>query len=112
MFERYIKRAARSAEKPSSAPAGEATVVEATAGESPGGEAPSTGKNHAASPYPPAPNGRHHNGFQPHASAHPEKNIPAAPLIRLRQVTRSFETATGEFQALKGVDLDIYPGEF
>ncbi len=34
------------------------------------------------------------------------------PLIRLRGVVKNYTTAAGEFQALKGIDLDIYPGEF
>ena len=34
------------------------------------------------------------------------------PLIRLRGVTKSYQTAGGNFFALKGIDLDVYPGEF
>jgi putative ABC transport system ATP-binding protein len=34
------------------------------------------------------------------------------PLIRLRQVEKSYKTAAGDFLALKGLDLDVYPGEF
>lgn len=34
------------------------------------------------------------------------------PLIHLRGVTKRYRTAAGDFTALKGVDLDIYPGEF
>lgn len=34
------------------------------------------------------------------------------PLIRLRGVLKSYQTAAGDFQALKEVDLDVYPGEF
>ena len=33
------------------------------------------------------------------------------PLIRLRQVTKNYRTAAGDFPALRGIDLDIYPGE-
>jgi putative ABC transport system ATP-binding protein len=46
-----------------------------------------------------------------------DKNTPAGfarneqPLIRLRAVTKSYQTAAGDFPALKGIDLDIYPGE-
>jgi putative ABC transport system ATP-binding protein len=36
----------------------------------------------------------------------------SAPLIRLRGVRKSYFTAAGEFPALKGIDLDIYAGEF
>ena len=35
-----------------------------------------------------------------------------SPLIRLRGVHKSYFTAAGEFPALKGIDLDIYAGEF
>jgi putative ABC transport system ATP-binding protein len=34
------------------------------------------------------------------------------PLIQMRKVVKAFQTASGEFQALKGVDLDVYPNEF
>jgi putative ABC transport system ATP-binding protein len=34
------------------------------------------------------------------------------PLICLRGVVKRYQTAAGEFEALKGIDLDIYPGEF
>jgi putative ABC transport system ATP-binding protein len=34
------------------------------------------------------------------------------PLIRLREVKKSYQSATGEFMALTGIDLDVYPGEF
>jgi putative ABC transport system ATP-binding protein len=34
------------------------------------------------------------------------------PLIRLRSVYKHYRTAAGEFSALKGIDLDVYPGEF
>ena len=34
------------------------------------------------------------------------------PLIRLRGVKKSYKTAAGDFLALKGIDLDIYAGEF
>lgn len=37
---------------------------------------------------------------------HPE------PIIRMRGVTKVYKTAAGEFPALRGVDLDVYPGEF
>jgi putative ABC transport system ATP-binding protein len=35
-----------------------------------------------------------------------------APIIRLRQVRKAYRTAAGEFQALRGIDLDIHTGEF
>lgn len=34
------------------------------------------------------------------------------PLIRLRGVVKNYQTAAGEFPALKGINLDVYPGEF
>jgi putative ABC transport system ATP-binding protein len=34
------------------------------------------------------------------------------PLIRLRGVRKSYRTAAGDFLALKGIDADIYAGEF
>ena len=34
------------------------------------------------------------------------------PLIRLREIVKAYNTAAGEFLALKGIDLDVYPGEF
>jgi putative ABC transport system ATP-binding protein len=36
----------------------------------------------------------------------------STPLIRLRQVIKCYKTAAGDFMALKGLDLDVYPGEF
>jgi putative ABC transport system ATP-binding protein len=49
----------------------------------------------------------------------PGKNIQARgsievdqPLIRLRGVVKAYQTAAGPFEALKGVDLDVHPGEF
>jgi ABC-type lipoprotein export system ATPase subunit len=34
------------------------------------------------------------------------------PLIRLRQVVKKYQTAAGEFPALNGISVDIYPGKF
>ena len=34
------------------------------------------------------------------------------PLIRMRDVVKAYKTAAGDFIALKGIDLDVYPGEF
>ena len=34
------------------------------------------------------------------------------PIIELRGVTKDYHTRAGAFPALKGIDLDIYPGEF
>jgi ABC-type lipoprotein export system ATPase subunit len=35
-----------------------------------------------------------------------------SPIIELRGVTKDYHTRAGAFPALKGIDLDIYPGEF
>lgn len=35
-----------------------------------------------------------------------------SPIIELRGVTKHYHTRAGAFPALKGIDLDIYPGEF
>lgn len=37
---------------------------------------------------------------------------PAEPLIRLRAVTRRYETGRGPFDALRDVDLDVHAGTF
>lgn len=34
------------------------------------------------------------------------------PIIRLKGVVKNYVTASGDFSALKGVNLDVYPGEF
>jgi putative ABC transport system ATP-binding protein len=41
-----------------------------------------------------------------------ERPAVERPLIRLRQVLKSYQTAAGEFPALKGIDLEIGSGEF
>ncbi len=38
--------------------------------------------------------------------------MSAEPLIRMRGVVKTFTNAAGTFTALKGIDLDILPGEF
>jgi putative ABC transport system ATP-binding protein len=38
--------------------------------------------------------------------------IQSHPLIQLRQVTKVYETAAGDFPALRGISADIYNGEF
>jgi putative ABC transport system ATP-binding protein len=37
---------------------------------------------------------------------------PREPIIQIQGVRKTYATAGGEFHALKGIDLDIYPGEF
>ena len=39
-------------------------------------------------------------------------NSPGAPLLSLRGVTKVFGAGEAAFAALKGIDLDIFPGEF
>src|SRR5690606_13856922 len=36
---------------------------------------------------------------------------PAEPLLVARKVTKSFGSGAGEVQVLKGIDLDLKPGE-
>ncbi len=38
--------------------------------------------------------------------------VQAVPLITLRGVIKSYKTPAGDFFALKGIDAEIYPGEF
>jgi len=35
-----------------------------------------------------------------------------APLIKARNLVKVYQSSAGDFTALKGVDLDVYPGEF
>jgi putative ABC transport system ATP-binding protein len=44
--------------------------------------------------------------------SHPPDNPPHSPIVSLRGVIKSYKTAAGDFQALKGIDLEVYPGEF
>lgn len=37
---------------------------------------------------------------------------PMQPLIRLRGLVKAYRTSAGSFEALKGINLEIYPGEF
>ncbi len=37
---------------------------------------------------------------------------PTEPLIQLRQVKKTYRTEAGDFLALKGINAEIYPGEF
>jgi putative ABC transport system ATP-binding protein len=38
--------------------------------------------------------------------------VQSHPLIQLRQVYKIYETAAGDFPALRGINAEIYPGEF
>jgi putative ABC transport system ATP-binding protein len=42
--------------------------------------------------------------------ASPEE--PLQPLIQLQQVTKVYQTAAGDFPALRGIDAQVFPGEF
>jgi putative ABC transport system ATP-binding protein len=46
-----------------------------------------------------------------HAESAPLTN-QLQPLIQLRQVYKVYETAAGDFPALRGISADIFPGEF
>ncbi len=52
------------------------------------------------------------NGASPPPALNAAQERGDEPLIRLRGVLKSYQTAAGDFQALKEVDLDVYPGEF
>jgi len=54
-------------------------------------------------------NGNGHKSLTPPA---PLNGNGRVPLIRLRGVKKCYKTAAGEFMALSGIDLDVYPGEF
>jgi putative ABC transport system ATP-binding protein len=41
-----------------------------------------------------------------------ETPVQNQPLIRLREVTKAYKTVAGDFPALRGIDAEIYPGEF
>ena len=47
--------------------------------------------------------------------AQPERLPPTSqpkPLIELRKVYKVYETAAGDFPALRGIDAQVYPAEF
>ena len=48
-------------------------------------------------------------GPRPHGDEHP--SVPVAPIISLRGVEKVYRTGRVEFPALRGVDLDVAPGE-
>jgi putative ABC transport system ATP-binding protein len=53
------------------------------------------------------------NGKTPAPQATPPPPLNGrTPLILLRGLKKSYQTAAGEFPALNGIDLDVYPGEF
>lgn len=53
---------------------------------------------------------KQHNGV--HNGVHNGAPFGSDTLISLRNVTKSYATPAGEFQALKGINLEIAPGEF
>ena len=62
-------------------------------------------------PNPPSPTqGNLQTGVSPPVSAGNEQS--ESPFIRLRGVLKCYHTAAGEFEALHGIDLDVYSGEF
>jgi putative ABC transport system ATP-binding protein len=53
------------------------------------------------------------NGKTPDTEATPPPPLNGrTPLIQLRGLRKSYQTAAGEFFALNGIDLDVYSGEF
>lgn len=46
------------------------------------------------------------------SNLHAATPVNGKAFIRLRGVKKAYQTAAGEFFALKGIDADIYPGEF
>lgn len=59
---------------------------------------------------------RQKNGLYQERQNEPIPTAPGGsrpdPLIRLRKVVKVYNSSAGEVRALKGVDLDVYPGEF
>ena len=39
-------------------------------------------------------------------------DMPSAPVIQLKDLVKTYKNAAGEFTVLKGLDLQIFPGEF
>ncbi len=46
------------------------------------------------------------------ADARHNQEVPVTSLIRLREVVKVYKSNAAEFAALKGINLDVYPGEF
>jgi ABC-type lipoprotein export system ATPase subunit len=55
-------------------------------------------------------NGNGGNGHAPHSTG--GVDLQYRPLIDLRQLGKAYKTPAGAFPALKGIDLQIRPGEF
>jgi putative ABC transport system ATP-binding protein len=49
---------------------------------------------------------------QPQIGESPSPLVTGIPLIRLRDLKKSYRSAAGEVPVLRGINLDIYPGEF
>lgn len=50
--------------------------------------------------------------FSDRPQAAPHRATDAAPIIVLRDLRKAYRTPAGDFYALKGIDLEIWPGEF
>ena len=48
----------------------------------------------------------------PHTSEMSAPAMDGSPIIQMEQVVKTFKNAAGEFTVLKGLDLNIYPGDF
>jgi putative ABC transport system ATP-binding protein len=52
------------------------------------------------------------NDTSPHPGSSPGGGNGRAPLIKARNLVKVYKSSAGNFTALKGIDLDVYPGEF
>ncbi len=50
--------------------------------------------------------------MQPASNHEQNQTASLEPIVQLRQVSKSYKTLAGDFEALKGITLDVYPGEF
>ncbi len=50
--------------------------------------------------------------LQPASNLEQNQTASLEPIVQLRQVSKSYKTLAGDFEALKGITLDVYPGEF
>jgi ABC-type lipoprotein export system ATPase subunit len=59
-----------------------------------------------------SPSGPGRNGNGRSRPSERDADLDGRPLIDLRQVSKAYKTPAGDFYALKGIDLQIRPGEF